>query len=129
MKYSEFVGEVQHRLELPTEAKSVRACRAVLTTLSERLYEGEATDLAGALPMELDFYVLNAESEQRFDRDEFIQRVAEREDVDEPDAFRHIQVMMQMLHEALPEGQIKDIKAELPEEFEDFFELVELEAE
>lgn len=129
MKYHEFIGEVQNRLEKPDQAQAVKASRAFLTTLSERLFPGEAEDLAGALPEELDYYVLDAESGQRFSRDEFIQRVAEIEGVDKADAFRHIQVMMDILSEAVPEGELEDVTSELPEEFDDFFELVEEEVE
>ena len=67
MKFTEFVGQVQHRLELPGEGEAVRATRAVLQTLGERLQAGQATDLAGPLPMEIDYYLESADHGQRFD--------------------------------------------------------------
>lgn len=127
MKYHEFIGEVQNRLELPNPAKAVRASRAFLTTLAERLHRGEADDLAGSLPDELDYYVLEAEAGQRFSRDEFIERVADREEIDSPDAFRHVQLMFQLLSETVPPGELEDVRSGLPDEFNDFFELVDLE--
>lgn len=129
MDFKEFTGKVQDELELATQAEAVRASRAFLTTLSERLYPGEADDLAGSLPMEIDHYVISASSGQRFSRDEFIQRVADIEHVDEPDAFRHIQLMMKILGETVPPGELADIRDGLPDEFEDFFEVVQIEAQ
>lgn len=129
MKYEEFIGEAQHRLDHPSQAKAVRTSRAVLTTLGERLYPGEASDLAGSLPLELDYYVEHAESGQRFDRNEFISRVAEREESEEVDAFRHIQLVFEIVAKAVPAGEVQDIRTELPEEFEDFFDEVELDLE
>jgi len=41
-----FIGQVQHRLEYGQFGHAVRTTRAVLTTLGERIQEGEATDLA-----------------------------------------------------------------------------------
>ncbi len=79
MDYSDFIGQVQHRLQLGKQGQAVRAIRATLTTLGERLQEGEAKDLAGPLPMEIDWYLLQADSGQRFHFDEFVSRVAERE--------------------------------------------------
>ncbi|PSQ50930.1 hypothetical protein BRD15_00465 [Halobacteriales archaeon SW_6_65_15] len=85
MNYSDFIGEVQHRLEMGTQGEAVRATRAVLETLGERLQEGEASDLAGPLPMEIDYYLESADHGQRFDYDEFISRVAERENMNPED--------------------------------------------
>lgn len=125
MKYSEFIGEAQDMMDMPTQAKAVRACRAVLTTLGERLYPGEAEDLAGSLPMELDHFVRDAKPGQRFSRDEFLQRVAEIEDSDEADALWHIQVVFGLLSRAISPGEMEDIRSGLPEGFDDFFAKVE----
>lgn len=62
MDFSEFVGQVQHRLELPGEGEALRAIRATLATLGERLQAGEAEDLAASLPMEIDRFLTEADS-------------------------------------------------------------------
>jgi len=77
MKFNEFTGDVQHRLELGTQGEAVRATRAVLTTIRERIQEGEATDLASPLPMEIDYYLVDASHGERFGYDEFVSRVAD----------------------------------------------------
>jgi len=124
MDFDEFIGQVMDKLQIGERSKGVRAVRATLTTLAERLQEGEATDLASSLPMEIDFYVLNAEHGQKFDSNEFIERVAEIEKIDKADAAYHTRIIMQTLNQAIPEGQMKDIRNSLPEEYQTIFELI-----
>lgn len=125
MNYKDFVGQVQHRLEYAQYGKAVRAIRAVLTTLGERMPEGEATDLASPLPMEIDRYLIEAEHGQRFDYDEFLERVAEREGVDRSDANYHAQQVLVVVAEDVPVGNIEKARAGLPEEFDPLFELLD----
>jgi uncharacterized protein (DUF2267 family) len=125
MNYKEFIGQVQHRLEYAQFGQAVRATRAVLTTLGERLPEGEATDLASPLPMEIDRYLSEAEHGQRFDYHEFLDRVGEREGVDRSDANYHAQQLLATVAEDVPPGNIEKVRNGLPEEFDPLFELVE----
>ena len=125
MNFSEFVGQVQHRLELAEEGEAVRAARATLTTLGERIVEGEAEDLASSLPMEIDRFLTEAESGQRFDYDEFLDRVAEREGVDRSDAAYHAKVVLDIVAEVTPAGEIDQVRGQLPDDFDDLFELVD----
>ncbi|MFT4882935.1 MAG: hypothetical protein ACI8U4_000432 [Natronomonas sp.] len=128
MEYSDFTGEVQHRLELGTQGEAVRATRAVLTTIGERLQEGEATDLAAPLPMEIDYYLLSADHGQRFDFDEFVDRVADRAVVDEGEAAFYAQAIVDLLADTVPGGEIDDLKSQLPDDYEALFEIAEGEA-
>ena len=128
MNFSDFTGEVQHRLELGTQGEAVRATRAVLSTLGERVQEGEATDLASPLPMDVDYYVVSVEHGQRFDYDEFVSRVADRADVEESDAAFYAQTVVALLAEVVPGGEIDDVEASLPDEYADLFELVDVES-
>jgi uncharacterized protein (DUF2267 family) len=59
-----------------TQGEAVRATRVTLQTLGERLQAGEATDLAGPLPIEIDYYLATADHGQRFDDDEFLALVS-----------------------------------------------------
>ncbi|MGA9399563.1 DUF2267 domain-containing protein [Haladaptatus sp.] len=124
MDYSEFIGQVQHRLKLGKQGQAVRAIRATLTTLGERLQAGEAKDLAGPLPMEIDWYLIHAESGERFHFDEFVSRVAEREGIDDGDALFHAKGVMSLVAEVVPEGEFEQIRGQLPEEYDPLFELV-----
>jgi len=126
MNYKEFVGQVQHRLEYAQFGQAVRATRAVLTTLGERLQKGEATDLASPLPMEIDRYLTEAEHGQRFDYSEFLDRVAEREGVDRSDANYHAQQLLAVVAEVVPPGNIKKVDGQLPAEFDPLFDLIDV---
>jgi uncharacterized protein (DUF2267 family) len=70
--YTDFVGEVQHRIEASRQAEAVRTIRAVLETLGERVDEGGATDIASPLPMEIDRHLLDADHGQTYDYNEFV---------------------------------------------------------
>ncbi|HET7322932.1 MAG TPA: DUF2267 domain-containing protein, partial [Halococcus sp.] len=78
MNYDEFIGQVQYRAELGSRGEAVRATRATLKTLGERLQPDEAKDLASPLPREIDRFVATADSGQSFGYSEFVERVAER---------------------------------------------------
>ncbi|MFC7139663.1 DUF2267 domain-containing protein [Halosimplex aquaticum] len=133
MNYDEFTGTVQNRLELPGTGEAVRAIRATLTTLGERIQEGEATDLAGALPMEIDYYLTGAVADhgQHFDWDEFLDRVADREAQTAPDdragVAHHARSVLTVVAEATQEGQLDDLRDQLPadEGWDDLLELVD----
>ncbi|AEH36489.1 DUF2267 domain-containing protein [Halopiger xanaduensis] len=140
--YTDFVGEVQHRIEAGRQAEAVRTTRAVLETLGERVEEGAATDVASPLPMEIDRYLLAADHGQQFDFDEFVTRVRERlnyEDldletgygrpsgIDESDAVFRAKAVVALLAERVPGGEIGNIEAQLPDEYGELFELVDAE--
>lgn len=131
MNFDEFTGQVQNRLELPGTGETVRAIRATLTTLGERLQEGEAKDLSGSLPMEIDRYLLEADSGQRFDWDEFLDRVWERENMTDPDdradAAYHARVIIDVVNDAVTPNEMEQVRNQLPsdEDWDDLFELVD----
>ncbi|RDI70221.1 DUF2267 domain-containing protein [Halopelagius longus] len=125
MDYDSFLGQVQNELELSSTGEAARATRAVLTTLGERLEGGEASDLAAPLPMEIDRFLLEAESGQQFDYDEFVDRVVEREGEDRSEAAYHAQAVLDVVSETVPEGELEEVKAQLPPEYEDLFEVAE----
>lgn len=129
MNYKEFIGQVQNRLELPEFGQAVRATRAVLQTLGERLQAGEATDLASPLPMEVDRYLAHAEHGQRFDYQEFLDRVAERGGTDPADANYHAQQVLAIVAEIVPPGNIEKVQNQLPDDYAPLFEHIELESE
>lgn len=131
MDFDEFTGQVQNRLELPGTGETLRAIRATLTTLGERIQAGEAKDLAGALPMEINRYLLEAESGQRFDWDEFLDRVWEREQMSDPDdradAAYHARVIVDVMSDAVPPGEMQQVRDGLPadEDWDELFELAD----
>jgi uncharacterized protein (DUF2267 family) len=122
MQYDEFIGRVQNRARLGTSGEAVRATRATLEVLGERLFGGEAEDLAAQLPREVGRYLTADGGSESFGLDEFFRRVSEREEVELPDAVHHARAVMSVVQEAVTEGEVQDVLAQLPEEYRPLFE-------
>ena len=127
MNFSDFTGEVQHRIDAGTQGEAVRTTRAVLTTLGERLGAGEASDFAAPLPMEIDRHLLEAEAAQQFSYDEFVDRVAERAGMDEADAAFAAKAVVALAAQQAPPGERTDVRDSLPPEFNELFEFADAE--
>ncbi|WP_430506013.1 DUF2267 domain-containing protein [Haloparvum sp. PAK95] len=137
MNFKEFTGQVQHRLEADSQGRAVRATRAVLTTLGDRLDAGGASDVASPLPMEIDRYVVEGDHGQRFDYQEFLERVVERannEDIpynfgksgemEMADADFASKAIVALVVDQLPAGQESHLEGQLPDDYDDLFEFV-----
>lgn len=121
MQFREFLGQVQHRAELPTLGHALSATRATLETLGERLAGGEPAQLAAQLPREIAHLVTlgspsSMGSGQRFNIDEFINRVSLREGVEPPQAAHHAQAVLQVLASAVSPGEMAQVRSQLPED-------------
>jgi uncharacterized protein (DUF2267 family) len=132
MNFDEFTGEVQHRLELAGTGEAVRAIRATLLPLGERLAEGNAADLAASLPMEIKWYLTGAVTEhgQHFDWHEYLERVSEIEQSDPADAAYHARVVIDLVESLVPASDFQQLRDSLPESDDDehwgnLFELVD----
>src|SRR5258708_16434616 len=122
MKHDEFIGRVQHHARLPSRGDAERARRARLETRGERLAGGEQKALASQLPPEIGLHLLRCGGKgERFSLDEFYRRVSEREGEDLPLAVFHARAVIRVLSEAVSPGEINDILAQLPPEFDRFF--------
>ncbi|MFB6130755.1 MAG: DUF2267 domain-containing protein [Salinigranum sp.] len=121
MNFDEFTGEVQHRLELPGTGETVRAIRATLMTLGERIPEGAAEDLAASLPMEIRWYLTGAVREhgERFDWREFVARVSEIEGADPARAAYHAKVIVDLVGSQVPPSDLQQLRDQLPESDDD----------
>lgn len=128
MDYDAFLGEVQHRLELSDEGHAAKMTRVVLNTLGERLDEGEASDLAAPLPMEIDRFLTEPRGGQQFSYQEFIDRVCQRGDVEEPDAHFYAQAIVALVAECATGSEIQQVEGQLPEDFEPLFEFTDRDA-
>ena len=122
MQYDEFIGRVQNRARLATTGEAVRATRATLEVLGERLFGGEAKDLAAQLPREIAHYMETDRSSESFGLDEFFLRVSQREEVELPDAIHHARAVISVLRDSVTEGEMRDVMAQLPEEYNALFE-------
>jgi len=140
--YNDFTGEVQHRIGEDKRAEAVRTTRAVLQTLGERVEEGGATDIASPLPMEIDRYLLAVDHGNTYEYDEFVDRVLERLNYDDLDldtgygtpaaidraeAVYRIKAVVALLAERVPGGKLAHVEKQLPDEYDDIFEFVDIE--
>ncbi|MEF8807295.1 DUF2267 domain-containing protein [Natronomonas sp.] len=121
MNFDEFTGKVQHRLELANTGEAVRAIRATLLTLGQRIAEENAEDFAASLPMEIKWYMTGAVHEhgQRFDWQEFVDRVSEIEGIDPADAAYHARVIIDLAETMVPESDFQQLRDSLPESEDD----------
>lgn len=123
MKYDQFMKQVKTQANLGSVGDAVKATRATLETLAERIPANEVKDLASQLPSEIANYLRSRASFfERFGLDEFFKRVSEREGVQLPDATYHARVVVSVLQNAVTKGEINDIRTQLPREFAPLFE-------
>jgi uncharacterized protein (DUF2267 family) len=117
-EYEQFIRTIQHKAEASWD-EAERAAAATLTTLAERLSAGEARDVADELPPEARQWLASADADaEAFTVDEFLRRVAEREDVDLETAERHARAVFVALIRNLSRQERRDMLAELPKDFE-----------
>lgn len=106
-----------HRAGLGSRAEAQDATRATLETLSEHLTPGEVFNFSSQLPPELIVYMEQPYISgigERFSLDEFFLRVAQREGVLLIDAINHARVVAAVLSEAVTEGDLEHLRAQLP---------------
>lgn len=121
MQFHEFLGLVQNRAKLASDGEALRTTRAFLEVLGQRLFGGESADLASQLPHELQLFLIQPESGESFDLDEFYQRIAVHEGVDLPTAIRHARAVMSVVLDAVSPGEIEDMLSQLPDNYNDIF--------
>ncbi|MEV8633257.1 DUF2267 domain-containing protein [Streptosporangium sp. NPDC051023] len=117
MEYEEFIDILKQYDDLGTE-EAERAVRATLQTLGERLPDGEGRGVLQRLPMRVKPWIGAADAHEPFDVEEFLRRVAEREEVDVEVAARHARDVFWVLGQAVAPEEITDIAAGLSEDFD-----------
>jgi uncharacterized protein (DUF2267 family) len=117
--YERFLTTVQVKARLARE-DAERATHATLQTLAERLSAGEARDLAAQLPDELAPWLATDSGAEPFHADEFVRRVAAREQADTSAAERHVRAVFDALGRTVTREELEDMAAELPRDFEPF---------
>jgi uncharacterized protein (DUF2267 family) len=122
MQHDELIGQVQARARLPSRGEAERVVRSTLETLGERLPEGLVDNLAAQLPREVGEHLRRTETlggigtGERFDREEFVNRVVERSGADRPQAVYQARVVFEMLDEATTGGIMDRVRDALPDD-------------
>lgn len=119
MDREQFLKQVIERTNLSSKEEAEAVVRAALETLAERIVGGEATDLAAQLPPELGGALAGSSAEaERFDRDEFVSRVATRGGLDNAAAEQAAQAVFAVTREAVNPGEFEDVVAQLPNDYQ-----------
>jgi uncharacterized protein (DUF2267 family) len=123
MKSYDFLTRVRERAHVDSREAALQASRATLMILSERLKGGEPLHLAAQLPPEIArfLHTEHAGSGQRLSVDEFVRRVSELEGVDPDTAREHARSVIEVLYEAVSEGEMDDVVAQLPADYRQVF--------
>lgn len=118
MNFSRFVQRVQERSRAPSREASTTATISVLTTLSERISPGQRRNLSAQLPNELKPMFTSNDRPESFGAQEFVRRVKGRCGVEHDEAAALTQAVLGTLGEAITPGEIDDVAAELPKDFD-----------
>jgi uncharacterized protein (DUF2267 family) len=94
--------------------------QATLETLGERLFQ-EAEQLAAQLPEDLAKFLRSHDGYQKYDLEEFISKVGEREGTDTNTAKKHVIAVFRVLSDAVSEGEMEDVVSVLPDEYLELF--------
>ena len=123
MQTQEFLGQVQNKAHLATLGEAMRATRATLETLAERLGPDESRHLAALLPHEIQLFLSDAGTPmpERFSPDEFLLRVCAREGIALPESSEHARVVIDVLTEALSPRDPTGVLARLPDDYRRLF--------
>lgn len=120
MQHDEMIGQIQHRARLASRGEAERITRATLETLGERLTEGLADNLAAQLPVEIGEHLRRTEvlggagTGERFDRDEFVDRVSERAGTEPPQTVFYIRTVFEVVDEATSGKIMQHVRESLP---------------
>jgi uncharacterized protein (DUF2267 family) len=120
MDYQRFIQEVMKRTGAP-EDQALSAVSATLETLGERLDPTHRSHLAAQLVHPLKHMVIGKHRTDRYSLGEFYNRVRARAELSYPQAIQLSRAVASVLGEAVAEGEIRDILAQLPTEYEELF--------
>lgn len=123
MQTQEFLGQVQNKAGLATLGEAMRATRATLETLAERLGPDETRHLAAQLPHEIQLFLADAgmAMPERFSSNEFLLRVCAREGIDLSESTHHARAVIDVLTEAVSPDDIDDVLDRLPDDYRPLF--------
>lgn len=111
----EFVTQVQEIGAIDSRDQAELAIHATLQALADRITAGQAQDLALYLPAEVRADLTGvAEPAQRFNRDEFLERIAAIESTDHATAEQHAHAVLTALRVNIPEYEFADTLDQLP---------------
>jgi uncharacterized protein (DUF2267 family) len=116
MDQREFARTVAERANLSRE-EAADLTRATLSTLADRLSNGEARHLALYLPQSLKDSVVPQDKVHRFGSKDFVDRVSSRTGLNTREAEQGIRAVMATLREVVGDEVFSHVLSQLPAEF------------
>ncbi len=116
MDYAQFMARVQEFSGLSKE-ESLNVTEVVLETLGERLQKKHREHLSVQLPGRLRECVLRRSKTEIFPLEGFYERISARAKLHLHDAIKQTRAVFRALQSAVPEGELRDIFAELTPEY------------
>jgi uncharacterized protein (DUF2267 family) len=114
MTYRELIKRVQHYSGF-SDSESQDALVLFVKNLAARLTPGERKDFASQLPAELKEVAMTTYETSRIKTaDSFIQLFSLEEGIDEKHAKKQVMSAWRAIKDTVSEGEIKDIKSQLP---------------
>ncbi len=117
MNHDEFVGQVQHRAQLPSRGDAEAIIRATLETLHERLQPEVSEHVAAQLPAEIGRPLRALARFEHLTLQQFYRRIAAREDTDVEKAVFHARCVLEVVQLAISPGAFRKLENQLPQEF------------
>jgi uncharacterized protein (DUF2267 family) len=120
MQHDEFIGQVQARGKLANRGEAERVTRSVLETIGNRIPDGLSDNLAAQLPHEIGEHLRRTEdsdkhgSGERFDKNAFVSRVADKSGLDAPQAVYAARVVCEVVDEATQGSLMGKVREALP---------------
>lgn len=113
MKFRELVKRVQKYSGF-SDSESQDALEMMVESLAVHLNEGERKDFASQLPLELKDIALSVLATEENAHQDMVEQFMEAEGIDEPRAKKQLFSAWHALKDALSEGEINHIRAQLP---------------
>jgi len=123
MNYDQFIKAVKDSGQFASRDAAIKATKATLETLRERLLGDEAGNLAAQLPADLAECLRGREGQMgdNFKIDEFYRRISEREGVDTNTAATHAKTVISVLSQAVSAGEFADIRINFGKDYDELF--------
>ncbi|MBW4700205.1 MAG: DUF2267 domain-containing protein [Aphanocapsa lilacina HA4352-LM1] len=125
MDRDQFVKKVRTEVGLETQEQALGAIRVVLATMREHMAGREPHHLAAQLPQPIAEFLTpleNADARgERFSIAEFYARVAAKTGTDIAEAERRARVVVEVLSEAVSEGEMRDVRGHFSRDYESLF--------
>jgi uncharacterized protein (DUF2267 family) len=115
MQYKQLVKRVQDYSGF-SDQEAEGALRLIVEKLATRLTQSERKDFASQLPDELEDLALSGKETQTFSAEDMLDELCEQENINKGRAKKQVFAVWRALKDAISPGEIKDIKAQLPED-------------